>query len=90
MGLRYALCGHMLGVQTSDHGRRLRDAIALCLTTSVPATAAEHDAPGGFRQLAPAFAQLVRIVEFTCAAESGLGGGDPTPEGWRRASAHPA
>ena len=32
------------------------------------------------RQSAPAFAQLVRIVEFTCAAESGLGGGDPTPD----------
>ena len=52
-----ALCGHMLGVRTSDHGRRLRDAIALCLTTSVPATAAELSRLSGLTEGEVAAAQ---------------------------------
>ena len=52
-----ALCGHTLGVQTSDHGRRLRDAIALCLTTSVPATAAELSRLSGLTEGEVAAAQ---------------------------------
>ena len=47
----------MLGVQTSDHGRRLRDAIALCLTTSVPATAAELSRLSGLTEGEVAAAQ---------------------------------